>query len=357
MACFLLSHGMSLYQPTFFDESERLQALTELNDPLEQLCRHIEFELFRKELEAVFSADGVASTGRKPYDVVLMFKILILQRLFNLSDQQLEYQITDRLSFTRFLGLHIGSRIPDYSTVWRFREALTKLGAVKRLFDHFTDELTRKGVLTKSGVIVDASIVEVPRQRNTRAENAQIKSGQTPTDWEAQPAKIAQKDLEARWTQKNGVNYYGYKDHVRADAQTVLITDYVVTAASTHDSQVLEELVGPEDAGQTLWADSAYKSAKIDAKLAEWKVENQIHEKGSRGGRLGEVQKKFNRLKSSIRCRIEHIFGHIENSMGGPELEYIGIGRIETGIGLGNLAYNLCRYVQLIRLGRVPASV
>ena len=133
--------------------------------------------------------------------------------------------------------------------MWRFREALTTAGVVKRLFDQFTAELARHGALTKAGVIVDASIVEVPRQRNTREENAAIKAGQTPAAWTEQPHKLAQKDVEARWTKKGGVTFYGYKDHVRTDAGTVLITDYVVTAASVHDSQVLPELVGSQDQG------------------------------------------------------------------------------------------------------------
>jgi transposase, IS5 family len=346
---------MSLYQPSFFDESERLTALSQLRDPLVELSRYIDFELFRPELAAVFARGDEPATGRKPYDVVLMFKILILQRLFNLSDEQTEYQITDRLSFTRFLGLRLGSKIPDFTTVWRFREALTTAGVVKRLFDRFTAQLAAQGVLTKAGVIVDASIVEVPRQRNTREENAQIKNNRTPEAWKNQPRKLAQKDLNARWTKKSGETFYGYKDHVRTDVGTVLITDYVVTSASTHDSKALGELIGPADRGQSLWADSAYKSDATDAQLKRWGVANQIHEKGTRGTELTDAQKVHNRQKSKIRCLVEHIFGYIQNSMHGPELEYIGLARIKTGIGLANLSYNLCRYVQLIRLGRIAA--
>ena len=162
--------------------------------------------------------------------------------------------------------------------------------------------------------------------------------------------------MDARWTKKGGETFYGYKDHVRTDAGTVLITDYVVTPASMHDSQALPELVGPKDRGQTLWADSAYKSAATDAKLQRWGLDNQIHEKGARGHGLSDTQKAHNRWKSRIRCLVEHIFVYIQNSMHGPELEYIGLARITTGVGLANLTYNLCRYVQLIRLGRVPVA-
>jgi len=346
---------MSIYQPSFFDESERLAALSKLKDPLEQLTRYIDFDQFRTQLEEVFERAEKPATGRRPYDTVLMFKILILQRLYNLSDEQTEFQITDRLSFTRFLGLKLGSKIPDFSTVWRFREALSKAGAVKGLFDRFTRHLEERGVIGKNGAIVDASFVEVPRQRNSRDENKQIKEGTVPPDWKDHPDKLSHKDVEARWTKKNHETFYGYKDHIRTDAATVLITDYVVTDAAVHDSQVLTQLIGKEDKGKKLWADSAYKSEQTDRLLEAWKVDNQIHEKAARNRPLTKEQKAHNRQKSKIRCLVEHVFGHIETSMRGPELAYIGLKRISSGVGLANLTYNMCRFTQLIRLGRVAA--
>lgn len=348
---------MSIYQPSFFDEADRLAKLTKLKDPLEALKLHIDFEIFRPQLEAVFSKDRKSAAGRKAYDVVLMFKILILQRLYNLSDEQAEFQINDRHSFQRFLGLHMGSAVPDFSTVWLFREALTVAEAIKPLFDTYGAILEKRGVVTKTGTIVDASFVEVPRQRNTREENKLIKQGQTPPEWENQPHKLSQKDLDARWTKKNAETFYGYKNHIRADADSAIITDYKVTDAAVHDSQPLPDLIGPQNKDENLFADSAYKSAKTDAQLAELGVKNYIHEKGARNRPLNNLQIEFNRLKSQVRCRIEHIFGCVENSMGGPELEYIGLPRIRTGIGLSNLAYNLLRHVQLIKLGRAPALV
>lgn len=348
---------MNIYQPSFFDEADRLAKLTKLKDPLEALKQHIEFEIFRPQLEAVFNKERKSAAGRKAYDVVLMFKILILQRLYNLSDEQAEFQINDRQSFQRFLGLHLGHAVPDFSTVWLFREALTVAEAIKPLFDTYGAILEQQGIVTKAGTIIDASFVEVPRQRNTREENKMIKQGETPPGWENQPHKLSQKDLDARWTKKNSETFYGYKNHLRADADSVIITDYQVTDAAVHDSQPLPELIGPKNKDENLFADSAYKSAKTDAQLAELGVNNYIHEKGARNRPLNTLHLELNRLKSQIRCKIEHIFGCVENSMGGPELEYIGLPRIRTGIGLSNLAYNLLRHVQLIRLGRAPARV
>jgi transposase, IS5 family len=345
---------MDPYQPSFFDEADRMSALNRLNDPLVQLKRHIDFELFRPQLAAVFHKEKTTTVGRKAYDVVLMFKILLLQRLYNLSDEQVEFQITDRHSFTRFLDLHLGSAVPDYSTVWRFREALTEAGTIKQLFQTFTATLEEKGVITRNGTIVDASFVEVPRQRNSREENQLLKDGQVPEAWKSQPDKLRQKDVDARWTKKNQESHYGYKNHVRADADSALITDYAVTPASVHDSQQLPVLIGPQQRGENLFADSAYASAATDRRLEGLGINNYVHEKAARNRPLNATHKNLNRVKSQVRCLVEHIFGCVENSMGGPQLEYIGLRRITTGVGLTNLAYNMLRWVQLIRLDRVP---
>lgn len=343
------------YQPSFFDESERLEALAKLGDPLIELDALIDFEvLFRAELEKAFAKPEAKGPGGRPsYDVVMMFKMLILQRLYNLSDEQLEFQVTDRLSFTRFLRIALGENVPDFSTVWRFREALSQGDRVRNLFDVFTETLDALGILARKGSIIDATFVEVPRQRNSRSENELIKEGEVPKDWQKSPRKLAQKDLDARWTKKNQETFYGYKDHIKTDSGTVLITDYVVTAANVHDIEAGWQLVGKEDAGTTIHADSAYKSKAMDEKLAALKIENRIHEKGHRGAKLTQEQMDHNRQKSKVRALVEHVFAYMENSMNWIYLRCVGLRRAKAQIGLANLTYNLCRYVQLIRLGRV----
>lgn len=343
---------MNSYQPSFFDESERYMKLDKLNDPLVDLAEYINFELFRPSLEELFEKPKRSNAGRKPLDVVFMFKILILQRLYSLSDEQVEFQINDRLSFCRFLGLPLGGSAPDFTTVWKFREALVKAQAVKPLFELFTKTLDEKGLITKVGSIVDASFVEVPRQRNTKEENDLVKAGQTPEQWKEKPRKLSQKDLDARWTKKNGVSYYGYKDHVVVDAESKLVTDYEATDASVHDSQVLFDLMGEAQAGERLFADSAYAGETFEVGLKELGIESFIHDRAYKNRPLSESRKQLNALKSKIRCLVEHVFGYIENSMGGPELRYIGLARNAAGIGLCNLAYNMRRYIQLIKLGK-----
>ena len=198
------------------------------------------------------------NAGAKPFDVVLMFKILILQRYYGLGDTHVEYQILDRLSFKRFLGLASGDKVPDEKTVWAYRAKLINAGLVERLFSQFTETLEKQGLIVNAGKIIDASFTVAPRQRNSRAENKSIKEGKGDALWNDQPNKKRHKDVDARWTKKNGEKFYGYKNHTKVDENSKFIDNYTVTDASVHDSQVLDELLSGKDKGQDLHADSAY---------------------------------------------------------------------------------------------------
>lgn len=196
--------------------------------------------------------------------------------------------------------------------------------------------------------MVDASFVEAPRQRNTREENKQIKeTGQAPENWLNNPHKLCQKDVDARWTKKNNTNYYGYKNHIKADIKTKLIEEYIVTDASVHDSQPIEQLLTEKDRGQPLYADSAYTGEEQEKVYTNKKVVNKVHEKGYRNKPLTESQIASNKEKSSVRVRVEHIFGFVENSMHGSIVRTIGIARAKAKIGMMNIVYNICRATQL----------
>jgi IS5 family transposase len=165
-----------------------------------------------------------------------MFKILVLKSIYNLADERIEEQIRDRISFRIFLGLkNLCDIVPDAKTIWLFAEQLKDLGLERSLFDRFNKVLDASGFAVKSGLIVDGSFVEVPKQRNTKAENDQIKKGEIPETLSANPHVRAQKDTDARWTQKNDVSYFGYKDHDLVDDEWKFIRDYDVTDASVHD--------------------------------------------------------------------------------------------------------------------------
>jgi IS5 family transposase len=332
----------------FFDEDFRLEKLSKLGDPLERLSKGIDFELFRPVLLDKLHVEPKDKGGRKPYDYVLMFKIVILQRYYNLSDDQSEYQICDRLSFMRFLKLTIADDVPDSKTIWHFRERLVDLELVDVLFDLFKTKLEELGLIVHEGKIVDASFVEVPKQRNSRDENKQIKDGEIPAAWKENENKLEQKDTDARWTKKNGVAFYGYKNHVKCEQTNKFITGYTVTDASVHDSQPTPDLLNKEDEGQPLYADSAYVGEDLHVKLVEdKKVKPIIIEKGYRNNPLTDEQKNNNKETSKVRVRVEHIFGFIENSMNGSTIKTIGIKRAKALIGLMNLTYNLFRKVQV----------
>lgn len=159
-----------------FAEENKLQKLSELGDSLERL-NVINWEMFRPELKNALHKERKSNAGRPPYDCVLLFKTLVLQRIYNLSDDQTEYQINDRMSFMRFLGLSIHSKVPDAKTIWLFKDTLTQSVVIEKLFRQFEKELELKGIVTRRGTIVDATFVDAPRQRNSRDENKTIKKG------------------------------------------------------------------------------------------------------------------------------------------------------------------------------------
>jgi len=232
-------------QAGFFDVDERLRALSAKGDDLERLLAVVNFELFRPELaQAVPRSDG-AKGGRPPFDHVLMWKVLILQASHSLSDERTEFLIKDRLSFMRFLGLGLADPVPDANTIWTFREALTRARidgepAIQVLFRAYEAALKAAGFLAMGGQIIDASIIAAPKQRNSEGEKAEIKAGRIPGAWAEKPAKLAQKDRDARWTVKwskakpaadgsprvdLAVPAFGYKNHVGIDRRHGLIRD------------------------------------------------------------------------------------------------------------------------------------
>lgn len=342
------------HQPGFFDVESRTAKLTEMGDPLVGLNAQIDWEAFRPDLNRVHAKARKSNAGAKPTDVVLMFKILVLQQLHNLSDERIEYQIRDRLSFMRFLGLQLEDKVPDAKTVWLFRERLKEINLVETLFARFHEQLAQRGYVARAGQMIDATFVEAPKQRNTREENALLKEGAIPIEWgkEENKHKLAQKDTEARWTKKNNETHYGFKNHINADQTHKLIQNYTVTDAAVHDSQAIDGLLDKEaDANgdkRPVYADSAYRSAEREAELAQQNITSRICEKGSRGHPLSEEQKAANHEKSRVRSRVEHVFG-AQAQMGGHWVRTIGLLRAKIKIGMMNLVYNMMRLVQLAR--------
>src|SRR4051812_12616808 len=291
-------------QPGFFDLGERYRGLDAKKDPLVVLNAVVPWEDFRAQLSAVWrkpDEERKTAAGRKPWDGIVIFKTLVLQALYNLSDDQIEYQIRDRLSFMRFLGLSLEDRVPDATTVWLYREKLAQAGLVEALFDAFDAHLKSRGYLAMGGQIVDASIVSAPVQRNSREENKAIKDGDPPVGWK--PNKRAQKDVDARWTKKHGKSYFGYKNHVNIDRKHKLMRRYTVTDAAVHDSQTLEALLDPHNTASDVWADTAYRPKEGEEKLAEKGLRSRIHRRASRGKPLSQRAQEASRTRSKVRAR------------------------------------------------------
>lgn len=334
-----------------FDEEFTKERLSTIGNPLESISKVIDFEMFRESLEnKLLNTNKKNNAGAKPYDVVMLFKILILQRYYGLGDSQVEYQILDRTSFKIFLGLETGDKVPDEKTVWSFRERLTRTGLVEELFEQFTSFLEAQELIFNQGQLIDASFTVAPRQRNTREENKKIKNGEGGDLWNDEPNKKKHKDIDARWTKKNGETFYGYKNHAKVDTKSKFINTYTVTDASVHDSQALDDLLTEKDKAQDLHADSAYTGEEQEKIIQKYGMNNKVHQRKYRNTPLTNKQKASNTNKSKIRARVEHVFGFMEQSMNGLVLRSVGIVRATGIIGLINLTYNLFRYKQVKEL-------
>lgn len=309
-----------------FDAEFTKERLSSMGNPLDMISKVVDFEMFRELLESkLLNTNKKNNAGDKPYDVVMLFKILILQRYYGLGDNQVEYQILDRSSFKTFLGLETGDKVPDEKTVWSFRERVTKTGLVEELLEQFTSFLEEKEMIFNEGQLIDASFTVAPLQRNTREENKKIKDGEGDNLQNNKPNKKKHKDVDARWTKKNGETFYGYKNHAKVDTKSKFINTYTVTDASVHDSLVLDNLLDEKDKDQDLHADSAYTGEEQDKIIAKYEMNNKVHKKGYRNKPLTKEQKDSNTKKSKIRARVEHVFGFMEQSMKGLVLKSVGM--------------------------------
>lgn len=305
-------------QSGFFDSEERLRALSAAGDPLERLAQVVDFELFRAELETALSRSDRSKGGRPPYDAVLMFKVLVLQTLYTLSDDQTEYQLKDRLSFMRFVGLLLPDPVPDAKTIWLFREQLARAGATERLFARFDVLLREQGWLAMGGQIIDATMVEARRPRLTQEEKNILKGGEVPAEWT--PARRAQIDRDGRWTIKRGrkrrpapgkshkrqiaiaVPVFGYKNHVGIDRAHGFVRRYTVTHAAAPDGGQLGMVLDRDNTASSVWADTAYRSVDNLALIARRGLRPQFQRKKPRDRKMPAHIARGNRTRARVRA-------------------------------------------------------
>lgn len=330
----------------FADEHHRKKIDT-LGDPLAEIESYIDFAALATEVDRVAPRPVSPQGGRPPYPTETMVRILVLKRLYNLSDEQMEYQLLDRMSYKRFCGLANAVNIPDRTTVWTFENRIGEAGA-KVLFDGVTTQLLKHGFMARGGQIVDATLVPAPKQRNSRDENKLVKESAMPADWK--PAKRRQKDTDATWTKKHGKNHFGYKLSINVDAKYKVIRQFETGTASTHDSKHFDAVIDRANTSRDVYADRGYTSADRENWLKEHGYRNQIQRKAKRNKPLSECQLRRNHRIAKTRARVEHVFASIEQ-MGGKLIRTIGQARANFALTMMAACYNLKRLVYFRKAG------
>lgn len=272
--------------------------------------------------------------GEQAFPPLMMFKALLLQAWYGLSDPQLEKQLARDLLFRRFVGISLSQSVPDHSTFWRFRNK-PEVQALQAIFlAEVNEQLSEKGLYIKSGEIsiVDASVIKA--QRNRPSKDAHGNNTQDP---EADYNVKAGSDGKVKMT-------YGFKAHINVDEDGFIkATDF--TAGSVHDSKCFTELLSGTES--QVYADSAYASGKTDDWLAARKIENCVLERAYRNKPLTPKQKLQNSIKSKIRSIVERVFGVMKLHQGMAQARYLGKARNKMRFILMCVAHNIKRGVNL----------
>jgi IS5 family transposase len=330
-----------------FAADHHRQQIDKLGDPLTEIGKHIDFSALAAEVDRVAPRPVSPQGGRPPYPTETMVRILVLKRLYNLSDEQMEYQLLDRMSYQRFCGLAHATNIPDRTTIWTFENRIGEAGA-KALFDGVTSQLLKKGFIARGGQIIDATLVPAPKQHNSKGEKELIDQKAMPADWK--PAKRRQKDIDATWTKKHGKSYFGYKLSVSVDKKYKLIRRMVTDTASTHDSLHFDAVLDPANTSRAVYADRGYPSEAREAQLKRDGYRNHIQRKGHVNKPLSECLQRRNHGIAKTRARVEHVFASVEQ-MGGKFIRTIGQTRANFVMTMLACCYNLKRLVYLQKAG------
>jgi IS5 family transposase len=337
----------SAIKPDLFADQHHKTKIDSLGDPLLDIETHIDFVALAAKVDEVAPRPESVKGGRPAYPTEVMVRILVLKRLYNLSDEAMEYQLLDRMSYKRFCGLADSRVIPDRTTIWTFENRIGEVGA-KALFDGVEGQLFSKGFIARGGQIIDATLVPAPKQQVSREERDLIKQGAMPADWK--PAKRRQKDIDATWTKKHGKSYFGYKLSINVDNKYKVIRQLKTDTASVSDSDHFNEVIDRFNTSADIYADRGYPSKARDQWLSDHGYRNQIQRKGQINKPLSEAQKERNKRLAKTRARVEHIFGAIEQ-MGSKTIRTIGQARASFTMTMMAACYNLKRLVHFQRAG------
>jgi IS5 family transposase len=277
--------------------------------------------------------------GRPSVPIIVALKCLVLQYLYNLSDPALEDALIDRLSFQRFLGISFDTELPDFTTIWRFRERLIKADLLDEIFTGILKQLDKRNLILRKGTLVDATLVQAARKKvNTKSTG------------ESNDKRASQKDHDASGTQKGGKYYYGYKGHIATDEGSNIIRRRRFTTASVHDSKEFNNLVCGDE--RSVFADKAYADDTVKRNMREKGIYYGIMDKGRRGRpKLSTKQKKTNAWKKKVRNAVERPFAHFKKHMGFRSVRYVNLQRNELHFTFLCMIHNIRRGIALTAPG------
>ena len=293
---------------------------------LDEIYSLIDWSRIEQLLTDIYSS----ARGNKAWPPIMMFRALLLQSWYKLSDEGLEKQWARDLLFRRFTGLDISEPVPDHSTIWRFRQKLDKDNLMNSLLSVLNNQLSEQGIYIKTGEvsIIDASVIEAKNNRSNKDKNG------NPTQ-----------DPEAAWNVKSGSDgkrksTYGYKAHINVD-EDGFIKAMEFSAGNSHDSNHFTSLLSGNESAA--YADSAYASNKHSEYLKDKKIDERIIKRAYRNKPLTKKDKDFNRLHAGVRCTVERVFGVLKQHYAMSKARYMGIDRNQTRVALMAFAYNLKR--------------
>lgn len=289
---------------------------------LEKIHALVKWDRYKYRLKKILDRSGLGPEG---YEPLQLFQALVLQNLYGLSDPEMEEMLYDRISFRRFCNFSLNSRIPDETTLCRFRGALQ--GHTDKLFALVLEDIKSQGIQLRSGSIVDATVI---------SSSVRAPSG----------GEVSEKDPEAGWTKKRGEYIFGYKAHVSSDVKTGLIKRIISTSGDVHDSEVFEQLLDGDE--KEAYADKAYESRKNRQALRDKGIADKIMYKAPKNKKQPRWQTDLNKLWSKTRCQIERVFGHWKSHYSMQRCRYKGWERNQVHFDLVGMAYNLNRAVNII---------
>ena len=276
-------------------------------------------------VERLVSGVHSARSGRPAWPPLMMVKALLLQQWYGLSDPGLEEALGDRLSFRRFVGLGLDEGAPDHSVISRFRKALRERGLDEALFEEIGRQLQARGLVVRSGTLMDATLVEAAVKQPSRA---------------AGPGARGAADPDADWTMKNGRSHYGYKAHVGVDQGSGLIRRAELTSAKVSDGQTAERLICGDE--RAVYGDRAYEHKDRRRRLKAAGIKDRIlHRRHKHQVGLSPWQAARNRLIGPIRAAVERTFGTLKRTYGYRRVRYRGLEANRLQFRLLCIAFNL----------------